>query len=46
MLKKGSYLRAASIKSAVGNKLGLFLARFMFLLAHALIWLERSGATT
>ena len=44
--KKGSRLHAASIKSTVGNKLGLFLARSTFLLAHASIWPERSGATT
>ena len=30
----------------LGKKLGLFSARSTFLLAHASLWPERSGATT
>ena len=44
--KRGSCLHAASVKSTVGNKLGFFLARFTFLLAHDSSLPDRSGATT
>ena len=34
------------LKPLLGTKLGFFLARSPFLLAHASLWPERSGATT